>query len=100
MAGKADLINSIADSVDGMTRRQASAVLDAVFGAITAALKAGESAKVPGFGSFAVAERAARKGRNPATGETINIKASKNVRFKPGKELKDAVNTKRRRASK
>jgi DNA-binding protein HU-beta len=101
MAGKADLINSIVDAVEGMTRRQASTVLDAVFGAIVASLKAGENAKVPGFGSFSVSERAARKGRNPATGETINIKASKSIRFKPGKELKDTVNApKRRRASK
>ena len=97
MAGKADLINSIVDSVEGMTRRQASTVLDAVFGAIVASLKAGENAKVPGFGSFSVSERAARKGRNPATGETINIKASKSIRFKPGKELKDTVNAPKRR---
>jgi len=96
MAGKADLINSIVDSVEGLTRRQAAAALDAVFTAITDALKAGEGAKVPGFGSFAVSERGARKGRNPATGEAISIKASKGVRFKVGKELKEAVNTKKR----
>ena len=72
MAGKADLVNSIVDSVEGITRRQATAAFDAVFGAISDALKAGESAKVPGFGSFAVSERGARKGRNPATGESIN----------------------------
>ena len=96
MAGKADLVNSILDSVDGITRRQATEAFDAVFGAITGALKAGESAKVPNFGSFNVSERGARKGRNPATGESITIKASKSVRFKAGKELKEAVNTKRR----
>jgi len=96
MAGKADLINSIADSVEGLTRRQATAAFEAVFGAITEALKAGEGAKIPGFGSFGVSERASRKGRNPATGESITIKASKSVRFKVGKELKEAVNTKKR----
>jgi DNA-binding protein HU-beta len=96
MAGKADLVNSIADSVEGLTRRQAAEAFEAVFAAITAALKAGESARVPGFGSFAVSERAARKGRNPATGEAISIKASKNVRFKVGKELRESLNTKKR----
>lgn len=96
MAGKADLVNSIADSVEGITRRQAAAAFEAVFDAITQALKAGDTAKVPGFGSFAVAAREARKGRNPATGESITIKASKSVRFKVGKELKEAVNVKKR----
>ena len=96
MAGKADLINSIVDAVEGLTRRQATEAFEAVFDAITDAVKAGESAKVPGFGSFNLSERAARKGRNPATGQSITIKASKSVRFKPGKELKEAVNKKRR----
>jgi len=96
MAGKADLINSIADSVEGLTRRQATAAFEAVFDAITDSLKSGEGAKIPGFGSFSVSERASRKGRNPATGASITIKASKGVRFKAGKELKEAVNSKRR----
>jgi DNA-binding protein HU-beta len=97
MAGKADLINGIVDSVEGLTRRQATEAFEAVFAAITEAVKAGESAKIPGFGSFTLSERASRKGRNPATGESITIKASKSVRFKPGKELKEAVNKKRRK---
>ncbi|HVT19504.1 MAG TPA: HU family DNA-binding protein [Thermoanaerobaculia bacterium] len=97
MAGKADLINDIVDSVEGLTRRQATQAFEAVFAAITEAVKAGESAKVPGFGSFNLSERGARKGRNPATGETITIKASKSVRFKAGKELKEAVNKRRRK---
>jgi DNA-binding protein HU-beta len=97
MAGKADLINSVVDSVDGLTRRQATEAFEAVFAAIADAVRSGESAKVPGFGSFSLSERAARKGRNPATGQTINIRASKSVRFKPGKELKESVNSKRRR---
>jgi DNA-binding protein HU-beta len=96
MAGKADIVNGIVDRVEGLTRRQAAEALDAVFATIAEAVRAGEGAKVPGFGSFALSERAARKGRNPATGESINIKASKTVRFKVGKELKEAVNKKKR----
>ena len=99
MAGKADFVNSIVDAVEGLTKRQATAAFEAVFDAIVATLKAGESAKVPGFGSFSITERAARKGRNPATGQSINIKASKGVRFKAGKELKESVNKKKRSRS-
>ena len=91
MAGKADLVNSIVDSVEGITRRQAAAAFEAVVGAVSDALKAGESVKIPGLGSFAVAERGARKGRNPATGEAIKIKASKSVRFKAAPALKVMV---------
>lgn len=96
MAGKADLVNSIVDRVEGMTRRQAVEAFDAIFDAIRDSLKSGEGSKIPGFGSFSLGERAARKGRNPATGESISIKASKSVRFKAGKDLKEAVNTKKR----
>lgn len=96
MAGKADIVNGIVDRVEGLNRRQAAEALDAVFTTIVEALRAGETAKVPGFGSFSISERAARKGRNPATGETIKIKASKSVRFKVGKELKESVNSKKR----
>lgn len=96
MAGKADIVDGVMNRVEGLTRRQAAEAMEAVFDSIVAALKSGESAKVPGFGSFSLSERAARKGRNPATGESINIKASKSVRFKVGKELKEAVNKKRR----
>ncbi len=96
MAGKADLVNSIADSVEGITRKQATAAFEAVFDTIRDALKAGDTVKVPSFGSFGVTQREARKGRNPATGASITIKASKSVRFKVGKDLKEAVNTKKR----
>ena len=95
MAGKADFVNTLVDSM-GLPRRQAAEAFDAIFDAITASLKSGDTAKVPGFGSFALSERAARKGRNPATGESIKIKASKSVRFRAGKELKEAVNKRRR----
>jgi DNA-binding protein HU-beta len=97
MAGKADLVNGIVDRVEGISRRQAAEAFEAVFDSIVDALRSGEGAKVPGFGSFSLSERAARKGRNPLTGESINIKASKSVRFKVGKELKEAVNKKKRK---
>lgn len=92
MAGKADIVNHIADSVEGMTKKQAGEALDAMVAAITTHLKRGDRVSVPGFGSFSVSERAARTGRNPKTGATIKIPASKNVRFKAGKDLKDTVN--------
>ena len=92
MAGKADIVNHVADSVEGLTKKQAGEALDAVVEAITKHLKMGDRVSVPGFGSFSVSERAARTGRNPKTGATIKIPASKNVRFKPGKDLKDSVN--------
>ena len=92
---KAQLIDSVADSVEGLTRRQATAAFEAVFAAITEAVKAGESAKVPGFGSFTLSERAVRKGRNPATGEALTLKASRSVRFKPGKELREELRKRR-----
>ena len=93
MAGKADIVDHIAGSVDGLTKKAAGEAFDAAIEAIGKALKKGDRVQIPGFGSFAVSKRAARKGRNPATGATITIKASKNVRFKAGKELKDALTT-------
>jgi DNA-binding protein HU-beta len=94
MAGKSDILDHVAGKAPDLTRKQVAQVFDAVFDSIGDILKSGDSAKVPGFGSFAIAERPARKGRNPATGEAISIKASKSVRFKPGKELKESVNKK------
>jgi len=92
MASKADIVDHIAGSVDGMTKKAAGEAFDAVVESISKALRKGDRVSVPGFGSFTVSKRAARKGRNPATGATITIKASKNVRFKAGKELKDSLN--------
>jgi len=66
--------------------------VDALFDVISAALKSGDSITVPGFGVFSVKDRAARQGRNPQTGATIQIPAAKVVGFKPGRALKDAVN--------
>jgi DNA-binding protein HU-beta len=88
---KSDLIDNIADAA-GLSKADAGRALDATVDAITSALKKGQSVSLVGFGTFTVRDRAARTGRNPRTGETIQIKASKNPAFKAGKALKDAVN--------
>lgn len=92
MAGKAHIVDAVADSVDGITKKQAGEAFDAVFDSITKFLRRGERVTLPGFGSFSVGKRAARTGRNPATGAEIRIAASKSARFKAGKDLKEAVN--------
>ncbi|HCK11973.1 MAG: DNA-binding protein HU [Gemmatimonadetes bacterium] len=91
MPNKADLIDTIANAAD-LSKSQAGAALEALLGDITGALSKGERVAIAGFGTFQISERAARQGRNPQTGATIQIAASKNVRFKAGKQLKDAVN--------
>lgn len=92
MAGKADIADYVARSVDGLTKKQAADALDAVFDGIRDHLLDGDRVQVSGFGSFSTSERAARTGRNPATGETIQIPASTTARFKPAKDLKEALN--------
>ena len=89
---KADLIDSVADATD-MSKAEAGRALDAVLNGIAGALSQGDSVALVGFGTFNVRERAARMGRNPATGETIQIAASKGVGFKAGKSLKDSLYT-------
>ena len=84
---KADLIDSVADATD-MSKAEAGRALDAVLNGIAGALSQGDSVALVGFGTFNVRERAARMGRNPATGATIQIAASKGVGFKAGKALK------------
>ena len=88
---KTDLIDAIADSAD-ISKAAAGRALDGFVDAVTGALKKGDQVSLVGFGSFTVRERAARSGRNPQTGATIQIKASKSPAFKAGKALKDAVN--------
>ncbi|PJK00874.1 DNA-binding protein HU [Lysobacteraceae bacterium NML91-0213] len=88
---KSDLIAIVADKCD-LTKAQATCAVDAVFEAITNGLKQGEDVAIAGFGTFEVRERAARTGRNPRTGEEIQIAATKNPAFKAGKALKDGVN--------
>ena len=87
---KGDLINEVAKVVS--TKKEAQEAVDCVFSSITRALKKGDTVTLVGFGSFKVVERKARKGRNPQTGEEIDIKASKAPKFTPGKSLKVAVN--------
>ncbi|OFO55447.1 HU family DNA-binding protein [Nosocomiicoccus sp. HMSC059G07] len=87
---KTDLINVVSDKAD-LTKKDAGAAVDAVFEAIQGSLTKGEKVQLIGFGTFEVRERAARKGRNPQTGEEIEIAASKVPAFKAGKALKDAV---------
>ena len=88
---KSELIDAIA-SDSGLSKADAGRALDGVTSAITSALKDGGSVSMVGFGTFSVKHRAARTGRNPRTGESIQIKASNNPSFKAGKALKDAVN--------
>ena len=89
---KNDLIASVADS-SGLTKADAGRAVDAVFASIEGALKGGDEVRIVGFGTFSVANRAATTGRNPRTGETIQIAASKQPKFKAGAPLKGAVNS-------
>ena len=88
---KQDFIKAVAQQAD-VSQATASDCFDAVVDTITKALKKGDKLTFVGFGTFSVKERAARQGRNPRTGETIQIKAAKIPSFKAGKALKDAVN--------
>ncbi|MBF7125898.1 HU family DNA-binding protein [Pediococcus pentosaceus] len=90
MANKAELVDNVA-KVTGLTKKDATAAVDAVFSSIQDDLKKGEKVQLIGFGTFEVRNRAARKGRNPQTGKEIEIAASKVPAFKSGKALKDAV---------
>ena len=88
---KAELIEKVAESAD-VSKACAGRCVDTVFSSICAALAQGDAVTMGGFGTFLVKERAARSGRNPRTGETISITASKLPGFKASKALKDAVN--------
>ena len=88
---KNELIANVADAA-GLSKADATKAVDAVFNGITGALKKGGEVRLVGFGTFSVAQRAASQGRNPRTGAPINIPASKQPKFKAGKQLKDAVN--------
>jgi len=87
---KADLVNHVADSAD-LSKAAAGEAVEAVLAGITATLANGEAVSLVGFGTFSVADRAARTARNPRTGEAIQVAASKAPKFKAGKALKDAV---------
>lgn len=88
---KSELIDAVAQSAD-LPKASAGRAVEAVIDAITASLKAGDTVSLIGFGTFAVKARPARTGRNPKTGEAIEIAATKVPGFKPGKLLKDEVN--------
>ncbi|MEC1270958.1 HU family DNA-binding protein [Bacillus vallismortis] len=90
---KTGLIAKVAEK-QGESKKEAAPSVETVFDTISEALKSGEKVSIPGFGTFEVRERAARKGRNIQTGEEIEIPASKVVKFKPAKALKDAVKAK------
>jgi DNA-binding protein HU-beta len=87
----ADIAAKIAED-SGLTKAQAKAIVDGVFETIAAAAAAGDEISLPGFGKFKVKESAAREGRNPSTGATIQIAAAKKLGFTPAKALKDALN--------
>ncbi|MDO3409599.1 HU family DNA-binding protein [Saccharibacillus sp. CPCC 101409] len=87
---KSDLINQVADASE-LGKKEATKAVDAVFEAISTALQNGEKVQLVGFGNFEIRERSARKGRNPQTGDEIEIPASKIPAFKPGKALKDGI---------
>src|SRR5437764_1498251 len=95
MAGKGDVITAIAEQA-GISKKEAAAAFDAFVGYVSDSCQRGERCSIPGLGSFSVTQRKAREGRNPRTKEKITIPASRNVRFKAGKDLKDSVNTPKR----
>jgi DNA-binding protein HU-beta len=90
MANKSDLVDALAERTS-LSKKDAEQVLDTVIDVVTQTLKKGDKLTISGFGTFSVSARAARTGRNPQTGAAIQISASKNPRFKPGKVLKDAI---------
>ena len=89
---KSEFVDRVA-STSGLSKKDAGSAVDAVLGAIEGALKSGEDVNFTGFGKFHVAERGAREGRNPRTGETMTIAASRVPRFTAGSGLKKAVNS-------
>lgn len=89
---KSDLVTAVAAQAD-ITKDKADAAVSAIIEQITNALSRDESVTLVGFGTFSQSHRAARTGRNPQTGAEINIAASNGVNFKPGKALKDSVNS-------
>lgn len=88
--GKKELVKSVSETT-GLNKDEAAKAVDAVFGTIETALQEGSKVQLIGFGTFEVRERAARTGRNPQTGEEMEIGASKVPAFKAGKGLKDAI---------
>jgi len=90
MVSKKDLVATVSETTE-LTKKDAEGAVNAFLDAVKAALVSGEKVTITGFGTFEVRERSARSGRNPQTGEPMNIPASKAPAFKAGKELKEAV---------
>ncbi len=88
---KAELIETLSNKLP-INKADAERAINVVLDDITAALKSGERVNISGFGTFSVSTRQARTGRNPKTGESIQIAASRSAKFKPGKQLKDSLN--------
>lgn len=91
-AGKADIVDHLVNQLDGLTKKQAGEAFDGIFDYISQSLVDGDRVQIPGFGTFQISDRKARQGLNPKTKQPITIPASKSVRFKPGKGLKDTGN--------
>ena len=91
MPGKGDVINTIAEQA-GISKKEAAAAFDAFVSYVSETCQRDERCAIPGLGSFTVTKRKVREGRNPRTKESITIPASKNVRFKAGKDLRDVLN--------
>ena len=90
---KSELVDEVAEQA-GLSKSEAEKAVNAVTATVTSQLSSGETVTLVGFGTFSVSARAARKGINPQTGESIDIKASNAPKFKAGKSLKDACNSK------
>ena len=88
---KAELVEAVAEKA-GLTKADATRAIEALFDTVKTAMVKGERVAIPGFGTFSVGERAAREGRNPRTGATVQIAARKAVTFKAGSALKETVN--------
>lgn len=88
---KADLVNSLAEKT-GLTKTKSNEVIDAIVSSISEALKSGDKVTLVGFGTFTTTQRDARKGRNPKTGETLEIPAKRVAKFRAGTELTKTVN--------
>lgn len=89
---KTEMISAVAEKIEGATKKDIAVVVDTILETIKETVASGEKIQLVGFGNFEVAERAARKGRNPKTSEEIMIPASKSPKFKASKAFKDMVN--------
>ena len=89
---KSELVELVADRLESLTRKEAETVVDTIFDGIAETLTKGDRVEIRGFGSFSVKDRAARQGRNPKTGEIVQIPAKRKTFFKVGKDLSERIN--------